>query len=168
MWHESPWGPEYDIFPNVGNFSDINSCPGEVIFRKKQKKYVQLLSFLNIEMMQVEDKDLLTLLMLETEYSGFGDQYHACWTDARDWQKQHWSSKTTVYAGPKDWQSILLSEIPISVQGSTCLITIIFVAPMCSIWQELGFCCIWCHITWWNHDLETTFLLLHISSVHQK
>ena len=31
----------------------------------------------------------------------------AWWTGARDQQKQRWSSKTPVYAGPKDQQLVL-------------------------------------------------------------
>ena len=37
----------------------------------------------------------------------------AWWTGARDHQKQYRSSKTTVFAGPKD-QQLCVSEIPIA------------------------------------------------------
>ena len=88
----------------------------------------------------------------------------ARWTEARDWQKQRRSGKATVYAGPKVCQSnLVFGNSHFSFKVPNCLIIWIFIVPMCSIYQELGFCCISCSITWWNPDLETTDNFLDIA-----
>ena len=58
----------------------------------------------------------------------------ACWTEARDWQKQHRFGKATVYAGPKVRQSILVfGNYHFSFKVPNCSIIWIFIVPMCSV-----------------------------------